>query len=102
MGAYIASQTVKKVIEINPFLLGTMAGGAADCSFWERNLGMQCRMYELRNKKVSGAGRSFTAFYMLFGPLTNNSMPPMRRETPILYTPREYQLQRRRSCWRTR
>lgn len=51
MGAYIASGTVKKVIEINPFLLGTMAGGAADCSFWERNLGMQCRMYELRNKK---------------------------------------------------
>lgn len=51
MGAYIASGTVKKVIEINPFLLGTMAGGAADCSFWERNLGMQCRMFELRNKK---------------------------------------------------
>mmetsp|Transcript_2707 Transcript_2707/g.3050 ORF Transcript_2707/g.3050 Transcript_2707/m.3050 type:complete len:292 (-) Transcript_2707:180-1055(-) len=51
MGAYIASGTVKKVIEINPFLLGTMAGGAADCSFWERNLGMQCRMYELRNRK---------------------------------------------------
>lgn len=37
------SQSVQKVIEINPFLLGTMAGGAADCSFWERNLGMQCR-----------------------------------------------------------
>ena len=52
-GAYIASQTVKKVIEINPFLLGTMAGGAADCAFWERNLGMQCRMYELRNKERS-------------------------------------------------
>jgi len=50
MGAYIASQTVKKVIEINPFLLGTMAGGAADCAFWERNLGVQCRLYELRNK----------------------------------------------------
>jgi 20S proteasome alpha/beta subunit len=32
---------VKKVIEINPYLLGTMAGGAADCSFWERNLGTQ-------------------------------------------------------------
>ena len=30
-GPFIASQTVKKVIEINPFLLGTMAGGAADC-----------------------------------------------------------------------
>jgi 20S proteasome subunit beta 5 len=51
MGSYIASQTVKKIIEINPYLLGTMAGGAADCSFWERNLGMQCRLYELRNRK---------------------------------------------------
>jgi 20S proteasome subunit beta 5 len=59
MGAYIASQTVKKVIEINPFLLGTMAGGAADCSFWERNLGMQCRMYELRNgKRITVAAAS--------------------------------------------
>ena len=34
---------MKKVIEINPFLLGTMAGGAADCMFWQRNLGMQVR-----------------------------------------------------------
>ena len=42
-----ASQTVKKVIEINPFLLGTMAGGAADCQFWQRNLGVQCRLHEL-------------------------------------------------------
>lgn len=59
MGAYIASGTVKKVIEINPFLLGTMAGGAADCSFWERNLGMQCRMYELRNgKRITVAAAS--------------------------------------------
>lgn len=59
MGAYIASQTVKKVIEINPYLLGTMAGGAADCAFWERNLGMQCRLYELRNKeRISVAAAS--------------------------------------------
>ena len=48
--------TLQEVIEINPFLLETMAGGAADCSFWERNLGMQCRMYELRNcKRISVA-----------------------------------------------
>jgi len=59
MGAYIASGTVKKVIEINPFLLGTMAGGAADCSFWERNLGTQCRLYELRNgRRISVASAS--------------------------------------------
>eukprot|EP00616_Rhizochromulina_sp_CCMP1243_P003635 CAMPEP_0118969224 /NCGR_PEP_ID=MMETSP1173-20130426/6343_1 /TAXON_ID=1034831 /ORGANISM="Rhizochromulina marina cf, Strain CCMP1243" /LENGTH=283 /DNA_ID=CAMNT_0006918435 /DNA_START=38 /DNA_END=889 /DNA_ORIENTATION=- len=59
MGPYIASGTVKKVIEINPYLLGTMAGGAADCAFWERNLGMQCRLYELRNKeRISVAAAS--------------------------------------------
>mmetsp|Transcript_29371 Transcript_29371/g.74879 ORF Transcript_29371/g.74879 Transcript_29371/m.74879 type:complete len:275 (-) Transcript_29371:312-1136(-) len=51
MGSYISSQTVKKVIEINPYLLGTMAGGAADCQFWERNLGRQCRLFELNNSK---------------------------------------------------
>lgn len=39
----IASQTVQKVIEINSFLLGTMAGGAADCAFWERVLSQKCR-----------------------------------------------------------
>ncbi len=56
---FIASQTVKKVIEINPYLLGTMAGGAADCSFWERELGRQCRLYELRNKeRISVAAAS--------------------------------------------
>ena len=38
-----ASQTVKKIIEINPYLLGTMAGGAADCAYWERELGRRCR-----------------------------------------------------------
>eukprot|EP00959_Pyramimonas_sp_CCMP1952_P240048 5016553-Pyramimonas_sp.AAC.1 len=59
MGPYISSQTVKKVIEINPHLLGTMAGGAADCQFWQRNLGMQTRLYELNNKKrISVAGAS--------------------------------------------
>jgi 20S proteasome subunit beta 5 len=55
----VASQSVKKVIEINPFLLGTMAGGAADCQFWERDLGRQCRMFELRNKeRISVAAAS--------------------------------------------
>mmetsp|Transcript_120910 Transcript_120910/g.170090 ORF Transcript_120910/g.170090 Transcript_120910/m.170090 type:complete len:274 (-) Transcript_120910:27-848(-) len=50
-GPYIASQSVKKVLRITPYLLGTMAGGAADCQFWERELGRRCRLYELRNKK---------------------------------------------------
>lgn len=58
-GSYIASGTVKKVIEINPYLLGTMAGGAADCQYWETYLGIQCRLHELRNKeKISVAAAS--------------------------------------------
>ncbi len=46
-----ASQSVQKVIRINPYLLGTMAGGAADCSYWERELGRRTRLFELRNKE---------------------------------------------------
>merc|ERR1712027_75384 len=58
-GGYIASQSVKKVIEINRFLLGTMAGGAADCTYWERVLSKQCRLYELRNReRISVAAAS--------------------------------------------
>merc|ERR1719403_390628 len=59
MGSYIGSGTVKKIIEINRFLLGTMAGGAADCQFWERNLSRECRLYELRNgERISVAAAS--------------------------------------------
>ncbi|XP_049851928.1 LOW QUALITY PROTEIN: proteasome subunit beta type-5-like [Schistocerca gregaria] len=50
-GSYISGK-VKKVIEINRRLLGTMAGGAADCLFWERELGRRCRLYELRNREL--------------------------------------------------
>lgn len=58
-GQFIASGSVKKVIEINPYLLGTMAGGAADCQYWETYLGIQCRLHELRNKeRISVAAAS--------------------------------------------
>lgn len=50
-GTYIASQTVKKVIEINQYLLSTMAGGASDCYYWERAMGMYCKEYELKYGK---------------------------------------------------
>lgn len=66
-GSYIASQTVKKIIEINPYLLGTMAGGAADCQFWERVLAKHCRIYELRNKeRISVAGASKILSNMIY------------------------------------
>nr|CCA27017.1 proteasome subunit beta type5 putative [Albugo laibachii Nc14] len=50
MGPFIASQKVKKINEINEYILATIAGGAADCQFWQRNLSVQCRMFELRNR----------------------------------------------------
>ena len=37
------SNDVDKVIEINPYLLGTMSGSAADCQYWERLLAKECR-----------------------------------------------------------
>jgi len=58
-GMYIFSGNVKKIIPINRYLMGTMAGGAADCMYWERNLSRQCRLYELRNKqRISVAAAS--------------------------------------------
>lgn len=59
MGSFISSNNVRKVIEINEFLLGTMAGGAADCFFWERYLAKECKMYELMyNEKLTVRGAS--------------------------------------------
>ncbi|KAK9890973.1 hypothetical protein WA026_013310 [Henosepilachna vigintioctopunctata] len=58
-GQFIGSQTMKKIVEINDFLLGTLAGGAADCVYWDRVLAKQCRMYELRNReRISVAAAS--------------------------------------------
>lgn len=36
-----------------------MAGGAADCQYWETYLGIQCRLHELREKeRISVAAAS--------------------------------------------
>ncbi|CAL8075991.1 unnamed protein product [Calicophoron daubneyi] len=50
-GSYLASPTTEKILPISKYMLGTMAGGAADCLFWERVLAKQCRLFELRNKE---------------------------------------------------
>ncbi|KAL0211080.1 hypothetical protein P9112_009378 [Eukaryota sp. TZLM1-RC] len=67
MGPYISSQSVKKVLEINPYLLGTMAGGAADCAFWERVLSERCRLWELEHgDRVSVSAASKMLSNMLY------------------------------------
>ena len=59
MGAFISSEKVKKVIEMNNYLVGTMAGGAADCFYWEKYVNLEARLYELRNKeRISVAAAS--------------------------------------------
>lgn len=66
-GQFIGSQSVKKIIEINKFLLGTMAGGAADCIYWERLLSERCRLHELRNRSpISVAAASRLLANMLY------------------------------------
>ncbi|XP_052742454.1 proteasome subunit beta type-5 [Bicyclus anynana] len=58
-GQFIGSQSMKKIVEINEYLLGTLAGGAADCVYWDRVLAKQCRLYELRNReRISVAAAS--------------------------------------------
>ncbi|XP_058463371.1 proteasome subunit beta type-5 [Malaya genurostris] len=58
-GQFIGSGTMKKIVEINDYLLGTLAGGAADCVYWDRVLAKECRIYELRNKeRISVAAAS--------------------------------------------
>ena len=42
-GYFVSSPHVHKVLKINKYILGTMAGGAADCLYWERVLSKQCR-----------------------------------------------------------
>ncbi|KAJ4460247.1 putative Proteasome subunit beta type-5 [Paratrimastix pyriformis] len=62
MGPFIASQTVQKVLEVSPYIIATMAGGAADCAYWHRVLQSEVRLYELRNKShmsVAGASQIF-------------------------------------------
>ncbi|CAG8472906.1 5640_t:CDS:2 [Diversispora eburnea] len=57
-GSYIATHSVKKVIEINPYLLGTMAGGAADCMFWERELAAASKLLANIVYRYKGYGLS--------------------------------------------
>jgi len=58
-GSLDSSEAVRKVIEINEYLLGTMAGGAADCQYWETWLAHECRKYQLKHgERVSVAAAS--------------------------------------------
>lgn len=60
LGSYINSQDVKKIIELDKYILATAAGGAADCMYWDRVLTIECRLYRLQTNQsmsVTGASR---------------------------------------------
>lgn len=45
-----------------------MAGGAADCQYWETYLGIQCRLHELREKeRISVAAASKYLCNLVYG-----------------------------------
>ena len=48
MGHYISSESVRKVIPISSTKLATIAGGAADCQYWEAWLAEQVRLFQLK------------------------------------------------------
>jgi len=54
IGSFVGSKTTQKVLPVSKHILGTMAGGAADCSFWIRKLRAAARKHELTE------GRSIT------------------------------------------
>eukprot|EP00571_Detonula_confervacea_P016963 CAMPEP_0172302378 /NCGR_PEP_ID=MMETSP1058-20130122/4080_1 /TAXON_ID=83371 /ORGANISM="Detonula confervacea, Strain CCMP 353" /LENGTH=1436 /DNA_ID=CAMNT_0013012819 /DNA_START=85 /DNA_END=4395 /DNA_ORIENTATION=- len=47
IGNFVGSKTTQKVLPVSGNILGTMAGGAADCSFWIRLLRSEAKMHEL-------------------------------------------------------
>lgn len=72
---HLGSGTVRKVIEINPYLLGTMAGGAADCMYWERVLSKQCRC--VCNASLGEVDRLTYDKFCLGGVISPPPFPPV-------------------------
>ena len=68
IGQFVGSKTVQKVLPIHGNMLGTMAGGAADCSFWIRKLRSVAKLHELEQegKAMSVARASSWLSHMLY------------------------------------
>jgi 20S proteasome subunit beta 5 len=71
LGSFVGSKTTQKVLPINSHVLGTMAGGAADCTHWIRKLMCEAALHELtegRRMSVAQASRLLSnALYELRG-----------------------------------
>ena len=72
MGQFVGSKTTQKVLPVSSHILGTMAGGAADCQHWIRKLKSEALLHELtedgRRMSVSRASRVLSNYmYALRG-----------------------------------
>jgi 20S proteasome subunit beta 5 len=61
LGSFVGSKTTQKVLPVSSHILGTMAGGAADCQHWIRALKKEALLHELtedgRRMSVARASR---------------------------------------------
>lgn len=69
IGSFVGSKTTQKVLPVSKTILGTMAGGAADCSFWIRFLRNESKMHELihEGRAISVARASRLLSTVLYG-----------------------------------
>lgn len=73
MGNFVGSKTTKKVLPVSTHILGTMAGGAADCQRWIRYVKKEALLHELttedgRRMSVARASRILSnVLYQLRG-----------------------------------
>jgi len=58
MGSFVGSRTTKKVLPVNSHMIGTMAGGAADCSYWIRLLSLEAEYHELEHGERMSVARA--------------------------------------------
>lgn len=49
IGKYVGSRTTRKVFPMSRHVVATMAGGAADCTYWIRHCACVSRMFEYRS-----------------------------------------------------
>ena len=72
LGQFVGSKTTQKVLPVNSHILGTMAGGAADCQHWIRKLKSEALLHQLtedgRRMSVARASRILSNYlYALRG-----------------------------------
>jgi 20S proteasome subunit beta 5 len=58
LGSFVGSKTTQKVLPVNSHILGTMAGGAADCMFWIRKLKSEAMLHELKEGRRMSVARA--------------------------------------------